>query len=64
MLLKVSGKCSSFEVKAAHRNQKAHISFAEFGKVLNRQVIRHNCERLVNPSGNDHLSNDVPENLM
>ena len=34
MLLKVSGKCSSFEVKAAHRNQKAHISFAEFGKVL------------------------------
>ena len=25
MLLKVSGKCSSFEVKAAHRNQKAQI---------------------------------------
>ena len=34
MLLKVSGKCSSFEVKAADRNQKADISFAEFGKVL------------------------------
>ena len=33
MLLKVSGKCTSFEVKAAHRNQKAQISFAELGKV-------------------------------
>ena len=34
MLLKVSGKCSPFEVKAGHWNQEAQISFAEFGKVF------------------------------
>ena len=62
MLLKVSGKCGSFEVKAAHRNQKAQISFAEFRKVLKPPsqfgtIVNVRSTRVVT------TINDVPENL-